>query len=276
MNKLTVEERVHLISALVAGSSIRATVVMTGVAKNTIVKLLVDLGKACSEYQDRAFRKLSCKRIQCDEIWSFCYAKGKKVLGDNHGPFEFGDVWTWTALDADTKLVPSWLVGARDAGTAHEFVQDLVDRLAHGVQLTTDGHRVQLTAVESALGANIDYAMLVKAYGDDAANDTKYSASESIISEPMAISGRPDPNHISTIFVERQNLAMRMNMRRFTQLTNGFSTRVQNHEAAVALHYMYYNFCRIRQTVRLTPAMQATVTDHVWSIEEIVKLIDSN
>jgi IS1 family transposase len=276
MNQLTVEKRSQVVAALVEGNSIRATVRMTGVAKNTVVKLLVDLGTTCSEYQDKTFRKLGCKRIQCDEIWSFCYAKQKNVPADKQGQFGYGDVWTWTALDADTKLVPSWRVGTRDAGTAFEFMHDLAGRLTNRVQLTTDGHRVYLNAVESAFGSNIDYAMLVKIYGSDSANDTKYSPAECIDCKPIAITGRPDPKHISTSYVERQNLTMRMNMRRFTRLTNAFSKKVENHEAAVSLHYMYYNFCCIHQTLRVTPAMEAGVSGRVWTVGEIEGCFNSN
>jgi IS1 family transposase len=274
MNRLTIEKRVQVISALVEGNSIRSVVRMTGVAMNTIQKLLADLGKACAEYQDKAMRNLPCKRIQCDEIWQFCYAKDKNVPADKRGIFGYGDVWTWVALDADTKLVPSWRVGTRDAGTAFEFMHDLAERLANRVQLTTDGHRVYLNAVESAFGADIDYAMLVKVYGSEAGNDTKYSPPEYIDCKPIAITGRPDPKHISTSFVERQNLTMRMSMRRFTRLTNGFSKKVQNLEHSVALHYMWYNFARVHKTLRVTPAMEAGIADHVWSIAELVGIMD--
>jgi IS1 family transposase len=247
---------------------------MTGVSKVTILKLLADLGPACAEYQKRTLRNLTCKRIQCDEIWQFCYAKEKNVPADKRGQFGFGDVWTWAAMDADTKLIVTWALGTRGAGTAFEFMHDLAGRLAHRVQLTTDGHRVYLNAVESAFGSDIDYAMLVKIYGYDAANDTKYSPAECIDCKQIAITGRPDPKHISTSYIERQNLTMRMGMRRFTRLTNGFSKKIENHGHAVALHYMHYNFCRVHQTLRVTPAMEAGIADHVWSIEEVVNLLD--
>lgn len=275
MNTLTIEQRIQVVASLVEGNSIRATVRMTGIAKNTITKLLIDLGTACSKYQDRTLCKLPCKRIQCDEIWSFCYAKQKNVPIAKQGQFGFGDVWTWTALDADTKLVPSWRVGTRDAGTAFEFIQDLASRLSSRVQLTTDGHRVYLNAVENAFGSEIDYAMLVKIYGFDATNDTKYSPAECIDCKPIAISGRPDPKHISTSYVERQNLTMLMNMRRFTRLTNAFSKKIQNHEAAIALHYLYYNFCRIHQTLRVTPAMESGIAAHPWTIKDWVGLLSN-
>lgn len=247
---------------------------MTGASKVTILKLLADLGKACSEYQDKALRNLTCKRIQCDEIWSFCYAKDKNVPADKRGQFGFGDVWTWIALCADTKLVVTWAIGTRGAGTAYEFMHDLAGRLANRVQLTTDGHRVYLQAVESAFGSEIDYAMLVKLYGNDGESESRYSPAECIGCRSVAITGNPKPKDISTSFVERQNLTMRMQMRRFTRLTNGFSKKVENHEHAISLHYMHYNFCRVHQTLRVTPAMEAGIADHVWSIEEIVELLN--
>ncbi len=249
---------------------------MTGVAKDTVLKLLVSIGRACEEYQMRTLRHLPCKRIQCDEIWSFCYAKQKNVPADKQGQFGYGDVWTWTAMCADTKLVPSWRIGTRGAGTAYEFMHDLAERLAHRVQLTTDGHRVYVDAVESAFGSEIDYAMLVKLYGSDREeSEARYSPAECIGCRAIPISGNPKVKHISTSFVERQNLTMRMNMRRFTRLTNAFSKKVENHAAAVALHYMYYNFCRVHQTLRVTPAMEAGITDHVWSLEEVARLLDA-
>lgn len=276
MNALTIEKRVQVIAALVEGNSIRATVRMTGVAKNTIVKLLLDVGTACLEYQDKRLRNLKCKRIQCDEIWSFCYAKEKNVPTSKKGQFGYGDVWTWVAIDPETKLVPSFMVGNRTALAAREFMDDLASRLASRVQLTTDGHRAYLEAVEEAFGSEVDYAMLVKLYGTDSEPDTRYSPAECIGCREIAVAGRPDPKHISTSHVERQNLTMRMKMRRFTRLTNAFSKKIENHVHAIALHYMHYNFCRIHQTLRITPAMEAGVSDHIWSVEEIVALLDSN
>lgn len=264
-----------MISALVEGNSIRATVRMTGVAKNTVVKLLAAIGTACAEYQDRAFRNLTCKRIQCDEIWSFCYAKEKNVPTDKKGQFGFGDVWTWTALCADTKIVPCWRVGGRSARDAHAFISDLAARLANRIQLTTDGHRIYLDAVERAFGCEIDYAMLVKMYGNDPREtETRYSPAQCIGAMSTPIIGKPNPRYISTSFVERQNLTMRMSMRRFTRLTNGFSKKVENHQYALALYFMYYSFGRIHQTLRITPAMAANVSDHVWEIAEIVGLLN--
>jgi IS1 family transposase len=275
MNKLNISKQAQVIAALVEGVSINATVRMTGVAKHTILKLLADLGTACEKYQDKALRNLTCKRVQCDEIWQFCYAKDKNVPVEKRGQFGYGDVWTWVAMDADTKLAVSWMLGRRDAGTAFVFVQDLAGRLSNRVQLTTDGHRAYLSAIEDNFGADIDYAMLVKLYGNDSSNDTKYSPAECIGCREVVVTGRPDPRHISTSYVERQNLTMRMSMRRFTRLTNGFSKKVENHAHAVAIHYMHYNFCRVHQTLRVTPAMEAGISDHVWTIEEMLNILNA-
>jgi len=275
MNKLTTEKRRQVVAALVEGNGIRATVRMTGVSKNTIAKLLVELGAACSEYLDKALVNLNCKRIQCDEIWSFCYAKEKNVPQELRGKFGYGDVWTWVGMDADSKLIVSWLVAGRDAGSAFTFMQDLAKRIASRVQLTTDGHRAYLMAVEDSFGSEIDYAMLVKMYGNDPANDTRYSPAECIGCREVVISGRPDPKHISTSYIERQNLTMRMGMRRFTRLTNAHSKKVENHIASIAIHYLHYNFCRVHESLRVTPAMEAGVATHVWSIEEMIALLDA-
>jgi IS1 family transposase len=273
MNKLATADRVRVLAALVEGNSIRATVRMTGVAKNTIVKLLVDIGTACAAYHDKHVRNIKSNRIQCDEIWSFVGKKQKNVPQSQQGQFGVGDVWTWTALDADTKLMVSYAVGLRDAGYAHEFMQDLSERLANRVQLTTDGHKAYLDAVEEAFVGEVDYAMLVKIYGAERPGEARYSPAICTGCKPTAINGDPDRKHISTSYVERQNLTMRMSMRRFTRLTNGFSKKVENHAHAIALHYMNYNFCRIHQTLRVTPAMAAGLTDHVWELEEVVALI---
>jgi IS1 family transposase len=274
MNKLTTEKRCAVVRALVEGCSIRSTVRMTGVSKNTIVKLLAALGKACSEYQDQALRNLPCKRLQLDEIWSFVYAKSKNVPAQKAGEFGIGDVWTWTAIDAETKLVPSWLVGSRDGETAKEFVADLASRLANRVQLTTDGHGAYLKAVDDAFGWEVDYAMLIKIYGGNGGQpETRYSPGECVGCNKHRITGNPDPDHISTSYAERANLSMRMHMRRFTRLTNAFSKKVENHAHAISLYFMWYNFGRIHQTLRCTPAMRAGVTDRKWSIEEIVALL---
>lgn len=272
MNRLGKEKRCAVVATLVEGNSIRATCRMTGVAKGTVLSLLAEVGEASAKYQDTHLRNLPCRRIQCDEILAFCHAKQKNVPKELQGQFGFGDVWTWTALCADTKIVPCWLVGKRDAGCATKFMQDLAGRLANRIQLTTDGHRVYINAVEDAFGYQIDYAMLVKLYGAEPVGDALYSPPKCIGTRRDAIQGDPDPDHISTSFVERQNLTMRMSMRRFTRLTNAFSKKVQNLEHAVALHFMWYNFGRIHQTLRVTPAMEAGVSDHVWTVAEIVDL----
>jgi IS1 family transposase len=275
MNKLDGLRRAQVIAALVEGNSIRSTVRMTGVAKNTVTKLLVDLGTACSEYQDSTLRNLPCKRVQCDEIWSFCYAKEKNIPEEKRGQFGYGDVWTWTAICADTKLVPAWLVADRSAGSALEFIQNLEIRLAERIQLTTDGYRVYLEAVDEAFRGQVDYAMLIKVYGkDEAEPDARYSPATCIGTKAEAKIGNPDPEHVSTSYAERQNLTMRMSMRRFTRLTNAFSKQVENLAAAVSLHFMYYNFCRIHQTLRITPAMAAGVTSRLWSVHDIVKILE--
>jgi IS1 family transposase len=262
------------VTALVEGNSIRSTVRMTGVAKNTVIKLLVDLGCACLDYQRCTLVNLPCKRLQVDEIWSFCYAKQKNIPPRLQEMGGIGDVWTWTAIDADTKLVPCWAIGGRDAGYAHEFIHDLASRLAGRVQLTSDGHKAYLEAIEDAFGADIDYAQLVKLYGVERESEARYSPAKCIGIKAHAVTGDPDARYVSTSYVERQNLTMRMSMRRFTRLTNAFSKKFANHAAAVALHFMYYNFARIHQTLRVTPAMEAGVADHVWTIEEIVELLE--
>ena len=274
INKLDTERRVQVVSALVEGSSLRGTARMTGVARMTVEKLLRELGYVCAMYQDVAFQNLPCRRIQVDEIWSFTYAKQKNVERAKAAPEGAGDTWTWTAIDADTKLVPCWLVGGRDAGYATEFLQNLAGRLAHRVQLTSDGHKCYLQAVEDAFGADIDYAMLIKHYGNAPEGQRRYSPAVCTGASKAPVSGNPDEAHISTSYVERQNLTMRMAMRRFTRLTNAFSKKVENHKHAVALHYMYYNFVRIHSSLRVTPAMAAGVTEKLWSIEDMVGLLD--
>jgi len=273
MNKLKKDKQIQVISALVEGNSVRATCRMTGVAKNTVIKLLADLGKACAEYQDKVFKNLPCKHIQCDEIWSFCYAKEKNVPEDKKGKFGYGDVWTFTAICADTKLVPSWFIGNRDLESATFFLKDLSGRLANRIQLTTDGHKMYLDAVESAFGSDVDFSQLIKIYGQTSEGQKRYSPPACIGTIRQKINGKPDEKKVSTSYVERQNLTMRMNMRRFTRLTNAFSKKVENLACAVALHFMYYNFCRIHQTLRVTPAMEASVTGRVWDINEILDLI---
>lgn len=274
MNRLPIGKRIQILQCLVEGCSLRSTSRMVDVSINTVSSFLVDLGYACTFYQCQVLRDLSCKRVQADEIWSFCYAKQKNVPDYKIG--EAGDIWTWVGMCADTKLVLSWLVGGRDAEYANMFMNDLAGRLKNRVQLTTDGHKAYLNAVEGAFGADIDYSMLVKIYGAAPAQEDqrRYSPAECTGAEKRIITGSPDLEQISTSFVERQNLTMRMGMRRFTRLTNGFSKKVANHEHAVSMHYMYYNFGRIHKSLRVTPAMEAGVSDHVWSLEEIINLIN--
>jgi IS1 family transposase len=267
MNRLPREKQAQIISALVEGNSIRATSRMLNISKDTVVKLQVEAGYASADYQDTIFHDLTCKRIQVDEIWAFCYAKGKNVPADLQGKFGYGDVWTWVAIDADTKLIPSFTIGNRDAASARILIDDLAGRLRGRIQLTSDGLKVYVDAVEGAFGCDIDYAMLVKTY-ESSQEETRYSPAVCTSCEQKPIMGRPDPRHISTSYVERQNLSMRMGIRRFTRLTNAFSKKVENHAAAVALYYMHYNFCRVHQTLRVTPAMEAGIADHVWTIEE--------
>jgi len=270
MNCLSIEKRTQVVSALIEGNSVRATVRMTGVCKDTVLKLLVDLGTVCAAYHDQHVRNVHSQRVQCDEIWNFCYAKAKNVPEEKkaHGA---GDVWTWIAIDADSKLGISYLVGKRDANDAYRLMQDLAHRITNRIQLTTDGHPVYLNAVEGTFGAEIDYAMLVKIYGNPEP-DTRYSPGRIIDTQLAVITGNPNPKHISTSFVERQNLTVRMSMRRFTRLTNAFSKKLDNLKHAVALHFMHYNYCRVHQSIRVTPAMEAGLSDHVWSLEELVSL----
>jgi IS1 family transposase len=276
MNRLPVERRAQIIGLLAEGNSLRAASRLADVSINTVTKLRLDVGAACEEYQDKTIRGLKSKRIQCDEIWAFVYAKAKNLPEQCRGAFGYGDVWTWTALDADSKLIVSWAVGRRDGFTASAFIRDLADRLASRVQLTTDGHKVYLEAVESAFGSAIDFAMLVKMFEGDSGKaapaERRYSPAVCTGAREQTITGNPDPQHISTSFVERQNLTMRMSMRRFTRLTNAFSKKVDNHKAAIALHFMHYNFARLHKTLRVTPAMEAGLSDHVWSLDEIAKL----
>jgi len=275
MNRLPIEKRAQIINLLVEGMSMRATSRIADVSINTVTKLLIDTGAACAEFQDKTLRKLNCKRVQCDEIWSFVGSKEKNVPEELKGVFGYGDVHTWTAIDADTKLVPCWHVGTRGAESAHHFITDLSERLAHRVQLTTDGLKAYLEAVSDAFNGHIDFAQLVKLYGDTPAREAsrKYSPSSYTGSRVDVVTGYPDAEHVSTSYVERQNLTMRMHMRRFTRLTNAFSKKVENHMHAVSLHFMFYNFAKIHKTLRVTPAMEAGVADHVWTIEEICNLV---
>ena len=277
MNKLSTDRQAQIVRALCEGNSIRSTARMTGAAINTVVKLLTDLGKACAEYHAENVHEVPSRRVQCDEIWSFCYAKAKNVPAEHKGEFGYGDVWTWTAIDADSKLCVSWLIGTRDLDTAREFMEDVAKRLQYRVQLTTDGHKPYLFAVDAAFGGGVDYAMLQKLYGkagDPENPETRYSPGVCTGTKIDKVLGDPDPKHISTSYVERQNLTMRMSMRRFTRLTNAFSKKVYNHSAAVALYFMHYNFCRVHQTLKTTPAVASGLADHVWTIEELVGLAD--
>ncbi len=276
MNKLRAEEKVRVVACLVEGCSLRSTVRMTGVHRTTIQKLLVDLGKACSEYQDRTLVNLPCKHISCDEIWAFVGAKERNATAEQKEA-GWGDAWTWTSLCKDTKLVPCWMVGPRNASTAYHFMHDLKGRLAHRIQLTTDGLKCYVEATEAAFGADVDYAQLIKLYGNTVGPnqpaETRYSPAQCVGARKTIISGNPEYQHIGTSHIERQNLTMRMSMRRFTRLTNGFSKKLENHEAAVALHYMHYNFARVHQSLRVTPAMEAGISGHVWTLAEIVSLL---
>jgi len=275
MNKLSTEKRTQIVAALCEGNSVNSTARLVGVTKKTVLRLLVAVATACAEYQDKTMRNLKCRRIQADETWSFVAMKAKTAKRRGVQGFGVGDVWTWTAIDADTKLIPCWYLSeSRDGGAAYEFISDLESRLAHRVQLTTDGHKAYLDAVESTFGVGIDYAMLVKLYGKDP-NDPehRYSPPVCIGCESQVITGKPDPDHISTSYVERSNLSIRMHTRRFTRLTNAFSKKIENHAHAVALFFMFYNFARIHQTLRVTPAMEAKVSDHIWTLEEIVALV---
>lgn len=274
MNRLSVAKRSQIIAALVEGNSIRATCRMTGAAKGTVLTLLDHIGQVCEAYHNLHVRNLRVRRLQCDEIWSFVGAK-KKNASQGQRPEGWGDVWTWTAIDADTKLCVSWLVGGRDAGWAMEFMQDCANRIYSRVQLTTDAHKPYLRAVEGAFGLEVDYAVLHKIYGAPSDDEMRrYSPAKFIGCDMKTIIGEPDPAHVSTSYAERQNLIMRMSMRRFTRLTNASSKKIENHAAAVSLHFMYYNFCRVHQTLRVTPAMEAGLSDHVWSIEELVSLLE--
>jgi IS1 family transposase len=276
MNVLSTEKRAQIVAAMVEGNSIRSIVRMTGASKNTIAKLLVELGSACSVYMDKAMRNLPCKNIQVDEIWSFVGAKQKNVRFREDMPV-MGDVWTWIAIDADTKLVPQFMVGSRMVQTANEFMVELAGRLANRIQLTTDGWGAYINSVPKAFGENIDYGVLTKMYAAADSGKTperRYSPAVCISADKSARIGNPDPAKISTSYVERQNLTMRMSMRRFTRLTNAFSKKVENHIAAIAIHYMHYNYCRIHQTLRVTPAMAAGISDHVWELKELIALLN--
>jgi IS1 family transposase len=274
MNQLGATKQAQVLAALVEGNSVSSICRMFKVGKNTVARLLIVAGEACAQFQDQALRNLQCKRVQCDEIWAFVGAKDKNLPSDKQGKFGFGSVWTWTALDAESKLICSWMVGDRSAKAAAAFMEDLAGRLANRIQLTTDGYNVYADAVEGAFGSAIDYAMLVKVYGESGEPEKRYSPAECIGSQRKPVTGTPEMKHVSTSYVERQNLTMRMHIRRFTRLTNAFSKKLENHIAAVSLHFMYYNFVRIHQTLKVTPAMAAGATDRLWDIADIVKLVD--
>jgi len=274
MNKLSLQKRAQIIGLLVEGNSMRAVTRLVGCSINTVTKLLEDVGTACAEFQSGAIRNINSKRVQCDEIWSFCYSKEKNVAPEDKGILGHGDAYTWTAIDADTKLVVSWLVGQRDGDYAEAFITDLASRLAGRIQLTTDGWGPYVGAVDKVFGGAIDYAMLVKIYeGQGQQEQRRYSPAGFVKAEKRRINGNPDVKEVSTSYVERQNLTMRMSMRRFTRLTNGFSKKIENLGHAVALHFMFYNFGRIHKTLRVTPAMEAGISDHVWTLEEIAALV---
>src|SRR5208283_5499048 len=274
MNRLNTAKRAQVIAALVEGNSINATCRMLGVGKHTVLRLLEDAGCACAAYHHEHVRNVRVRRLQCDEIWSFVGAKRKNVTPEQEEA-GWGDVWTWTAIDADTKLIVTYYVGDRGKRAAYEFMQDCAERIVGRPQITTDALRHYVNAVEDAFGAEVDYAMLHKIYGAPTPDESRYSPATCIGCDMKTVIGDPDPKHVSTSYVERQNLTMRMQMRRFTRLTNGFSKKVDNHRHAVALHYMHYNFCRIHQTLRVTPAMEAGIANHVWSLEEIAMLADA-
>ncbi|MGA2670940.1 MAG: IS1 family transposase [Dehalococcoidia bacterium] len=277
MNKLSLERKAQVIKVLCEGNSIRSTARITSTAVNTVVTLLKEVGAACLKYQDSHLRNLASKRIECDEIWSFCYAKEKNVPKDKQGQFGYGDVWTFVALDADTKLILNWLAGLRNPECAYEFVKDIKERIANRVQLTTDGHRMYFSAIEKTFGNDIDYAMLIKYYGNTSDEKGHYSPPKCTHVATKSVKGSPNMSQVSTSYIERQNLTMRMNMRRFTRLTNAFSKKLENHEYALALYFMHYNFARPHKTLTnpypRTPAMAAKLTNHIWTIEEIVRLV---
>lgn len=275
MNQLSIGKRAQIVSCLIEGNSVRATCRLTGVCKDTVLKLLCDLGPACSKFHDRIARNLPCTRLEVDELWCFCYAKDRNIPDEMIGQRGVGSIWTWVSMDTDSKFVTNWLVGKRDADDAMRFMADLASRLSHRVQITSDGHKPYVEAVESAFGSEVDFALLVKMYGNDNPNSGK-KRSVCIGSQTQIVSGRPQQKLISTSLVERQNLSVRMANRRFTRKTNAFSKKLVNLQHSVALHYVWYNFCRIHQTLRVTPAMQLGLSNHVWTLEELVALVKTS
>jgi transposase-like protein len=275
MNKLPSDRRAQILGMMAEGVSIRAICRLTGVSKNTVAKLLHDAGEAFSAYMGRELRNLPCKRLQLDEIWSFVYAKQKNVPTAKAAPEGAGDVWTWVAIDADTKLVPSYLVGDRNGETAKAFVADLASRLAGRAQITTDGLKLYVDAVEEAFGADVDYAMLVKHYGDAPEGQKRYSPAECVGCTRALVTGKPDLAHVATSYAERQNLSMRMGNRRMTRLTNAFSKKAENHAHGMSIYFMHYNFVRIHQTLRVTPAMAAGVTSNLWELSGLVAVLEA-
>ncbi|MGB7220240.1 MAG: IS1 family transposase [Vicinamibacterales bacterium] len=274
MNRLSTSKRAQIVGMMSEGNSLRAITRMTGASINTVTKLLVDIGTACAAFHDQHVRNLQTTRVECDEVWTFCYARRQNVPEEKKGAFGYGDVWTWVGMDADSKLVVNWMVGRRDAETALPFMHDLASRLENRVQLTTDGLHAYLTATDAAFGTDIDFARLIKVYGSDPNAERRYAPPVCISSRTEIVSGDPNPRHISTSYIERQNLTMRMSMRRFTRLTNGHSKKIQNHGHALAIHYVYYNFGRKQTVLKGTPAMAAGLADRVWSLEDIVGLLD--
>jgi IS1 family transposase len=274
MNKLTPEKRVQALQMMAEGVSLRAITRLTGISRTTLIKLLEDAGEAFSEYQDRTLMNLSCKRLQVDEAWAFCYAKQKNVPTAKAAPEGAGDIWTWVGIDAQSKLAVSWYVGGRDSEAAMIFMDDLAKRLANRVQLTSDGHKPYLEAVEGAFGSDIDYAMLVKVYGPAPEGHRRYSPAECIGAVKHRVEGNPDPKHVSTSYAERQNLNIRMGNRRMTRLTNAFSKKAENHAHMMAIYFMHYNFVRIHQTLKITPAMAAGVTSKLWEMGDMVKVLE--
>jgi IS1 family transposase len=273
MNRMDTKRRAAIVAALVEGVGIRSTCRLTGASKGAVLKLIADLGPVCAAYMDQVFHDLPCKVLEVDEIWAFCFAKAKNVPAEKKGVFGFGDVWTFTAIDAETKLIPSFMVGSRDAGTATEFCQDLASRLAYRPQITSDGLKVYIGALEDAFNGDLDYAMLQKIYAAAPGGETRYSPAECTGVQKQVISGNPDAKRVSTSYVERANLSIRMGLRRYTRLTNGHSKKLENHCAALSIYFMYYNFARLHQTIRCSPAMAAGVDSHLWSITEIVELL---